>query len=67
MAKRIKWKPYWIVVTTTGTAFLNTASETKAGSIRTYLRTAGNGKDWRWWRRSGGVSCEHVEITIRNI
>ena len=68
MAKRWspKFKTYWCVVDSRGTAYLSTARVTRSLSIAAWLADADKADNgWKWWRRAKYV-CQRVDVKIRN-
>jgi hypothetical protein len=61
-----KFKTYWCVVDSRGTAYLASARTNRRRSIRAWLDDADkSGRGWRWWYRAG-YSCQRVDVKVRN-
>lgn len=58
-----KFKIYWCVVDSRGTAYLSTARITKAKAIDAW-RIETDNRAWGWWRRAG-YSCQRCDIKVR--
>lgn len=62
-----RFRTYWVVTDGRGTAYLATAREKRSRSIAAYLADADKTRrGWRWWRRSGGCTCQQVDIKVRD-
>ena len=61
-----KFKTYWCVIDSRGTAYLVTARQNRSKSISAWLADADKaGQGWRWWKRYG-YSCQRVDIKVRS-
>lgn len=61
-----KFRTFWCVVDTQGTAYLVSARTRRSKSIAAFLGDADKAKrGWRWWRDIG-FSCQRCDIKIRS-
>jgi hypothetical protein len=61
-----RYKTYWCVSDSRGTAYLSSARIQRSKSIIAFLNDVDTRRgDWRWWRRAGYL-CQRVDIKVRN-
>ena len=61
-----KYRTFWCVVDSQGTAHLVSSSLRRSTSIARFLDDASKtGQGWSWWRRNG-YSCQLCDIKVRN-
>ena len=66
MAWPRRFRTFWCAVDSQGTAYLSTARENRSRSIAAWVAAAGDeNRNWAWWRRNG-MSCQRLDIKVRN-
>lgn len=70
-----RFRTYWVVCNSQGTAYLSTARTRRSASIAAWtfeestLRKKcglkGPDRDWAYWRRYG-YRCQRVDVKVRN-
>ena len=61
-----KYRTFWCVIESRGTAYLVSARVTRSKSIAAWIADADkSGKGWKWWARKG-YFCKRCDIKVRS-